>query len=191
MRNINYLSDFDLIVTLKTCDGTDIGFPDYDFKLFFYTYSKVNGFTASSIGGKYTNLYNDNGKIHVVFDNHKLGSGELKVDFTALLPNGLYPDGDKKLVVPQPLDVKLVRDKGDCIKDIDVEVIMPYELIADDGMKLTQKDPDVSIEHRILASKVMLGKGCSADEWTEISQEEAEKIKAQQEELAKKEMEER
>lgn len=130
MKNINYLSDFDSIVKIKTCDGTDVGFPDYDFKLFFYTTTKMTGFTASCIGGKCTNLFNDNGRIHVVFDNHKLGIGKLMVDFTALLPNGLFPDGNKKLVVPQALDIKLVRGKGDCTKNIEAELIVPFVYIS-------------------------------------------------------------
>ena len=46
------------------------------------------------------------------------------------------------------------------------------ELIADEGFKLTQST-EVSLEERIIASAVMLGKGCSSNEWKEISETEA------------------
>lgn len=55
------------------------------------------------------------------------------------------------------------------------------ELIADDDKKLTQNEK-LPIEERIIASAVMLGKGCTADEWIEITQEEADEILKQQEE---------
>ena len=54
------------------------------------------------------------------------------------------------------------------------------ELIAEDGMKLTQAD-DVEIQERIIASAVMLGKGRTADEWKEITMEEVAEIEALQE----------
>ena len=56
------------------------------------------------------------------------------------------------------------------------------ELIADEGMKLTQNE-EVPIEERIIASAVMLGRGCKSNEWKEITQEEAEGILRQQEEI--------
>lgn len=62
------------------------------------------------------------------------------------------------------------------------------ELIAEEGMKLTQNEY-IPIQERIIASAVMLGKGRSADEWIEITQEEADKILNEQEELREKEME--
>lgn len=58
------------------------------------------------------------------------------------------------------------------------------EIIADEGKKLTQ-NAYIDIQERIIASAVMLGRGCSKDEWMEISQEEADEILRQQEELAK------
>ena len=58
------------------------------------------------------------------------------------------------------------------------------EIIADEGKKLTQ-NAYIDIQERIIASAVMLGRGCSKDEWKEIPQEEADEILRQQEELAK------
>ena len=54
------------------------------------------------------------------------------------------------------------------------------ELIAEEGMKLTQ-NAYIDIKERIIASAVMLGRGCSPDDWMEISQEDADKIIKEQE----------
>lgn len=79
MKEINYKSDFDFILTLKTCNGADIGFPDYDWEANVFTVSNKNGFKVSCIGGVCTNCYNDEGRIHVVCDNHGLLPGELRL----------------------------------------------------------------------------------------------------------------
>lgn len=50
---------------------------------------------------------------------------------------------------------------------------------AEPGMVLTQS-ADVELEDRILASQVAVGKGGSPQDWMEISQQEADKIKADQ-----------
>lgn len=62
------------------------------------------------------------------------------------------------------------------------------ELIADEGKKLTQ-NAYMPVEERIIASVVMLGKGCTSDDWLEITQEEADQILKEQEELREKETE--
>lgn len=62
------------------------------------------------------------------------------------------------------------------------------EIIAEEGKKLTQSK-ELPLEERIIASAVMLGKGCSSDEWVEITQEEADEILKRQEESAQQETE--
>lgn len=52
-------------------------------------------------------------------------------------------------------------------------------LTASDGHKLTQADTTLSADKRTLASKIFLAVNDSADNWTEITDEEAETIKAQ------------
>lgn len=61
------------------------------------------------------------------------------------------------------------------------------EIIAEEGKKLTQNEYNLPIEERIIASAVMLGKGCSPDDWIEITQEEADQILKQQEEERERE----
>lgn len=132
MKEKNFLEDFRLALRLYACtmDGEqkeEIGFPDYDFRAVFYTDgNKANAYTASCIGGKCTNCFNDNGRVCVVFNNHRLGLGVLNVEFTAYIPDGYYPDGDQRSVVPAPLDVKLVRHATPCPKDIEVDLMLPY-----------------------------------------------------------------
>lgn len=62
------------------------------------------------------------------------------------------------------------------------------EIIADEDYKLTQS-ADIPLQERIIASAVMLGKGCSSNEWREIPQYEADEILRQQEELRERETE--
>lgn len=125
----NYKSDFDIILRLKTCAGgveQDAGWPDYDWVAKFYTSSRENLFIASNVGGSATNCFNDNGNIHIVFDNHGLDPGVLKVEFYAELPNNIYSDGSELLVSPQSLDVELVRGLGDCGTIADAQLLLPY-----------------------------------------------------------------
>lgn len=125
----NYKSDFDAILHLISCVGDtnkEIGWPDYDWVARFYTTSQDNVYIASNIGGVLTNCFNDNGNIHVVFNNHGLGSGTLRVEFSAEIPNGIYPDGSQLEVSPQPLDIELVRGRGDCGTIVDVDVMLSY-----------------------------------------------------------------
>lgn len=60
-----------------------------------------------------------------------------------------------------------------------VIILQPSE-----GYTLTQS-ADVEIEERILSKKVFLAVNDSPDNWKEITDEEAENIRIQQEELAK------
>ena len=130
MRKINYKSDFGAILRLYDSQGKEVGFPDQDFKALFYTPgNKANAYTASCIGGECTNCYNDNGVIHVVFDNHRMGVGQLKVEFTMSVADARYPDGHKDTVSPYSLDLELVLGKSDDIDDSEIEFIVPYAVI--------------------------------------------------------------
>ena len=126
MKRINYKSDFNFILRLLDCRGDEVGFPDYDWVARFWTGVKANAYEVSCIGGVCKNCYNDDGTIHVVFDNHHLSPGVLRVEFVAMLPDGIYPDGDERVAVPAPLDVELVRTAAPCPSSFEVEVILPY-----------------------------------------------------------------
>lgn len=144
---LNYKNDFDFILKLATCirheDGTcekrDVGWPEHDWVATFWTANKANVYVASRKGDTLVNCFNDNGRIHVVFNNHRLGKGVLRVDFHSEVPNAIYPDGIQDLYEPQPLDVELVDGPGDCAGAAEVEVLLPY-IKGDRGEKLTYGD---------------------------------------------------
>lgn len=152
-REVNYRSDFDLFLRLYLCKTEKKGltsttikeelpFPDYDWEARFWTWSKANSYTVSCIGGVCTNCYNDNGKIHVVFNNHRLTPGTLQVEFTAHLPNEIYPDGERRTVVPGPLGVKLIKEAtAVCVSPstIEAQMVLPFYK-GDKGDKMTYSD---------------------------------------------------
>lgn len=143
----NYKSDFDIILTLKTCvrneDGTcskrDVGWPEHDWVATFRSGNGLREYVASRKGDTLVNCFNDNGRIHVVFNNHRLGKGVLRVDFHSEIPNAIYPDGIQDLYEPQPLDIELVDGPGDCAGAAEVEVLLPY-IKGDRGAAFTYSD---------------------------------------------------
>ena len=135
----NYQSDFDAIINIKTCNDKDLGFPTYDWEAIFYTSASASTYTASSIKGVTTNCFDDNGKIHVVFNNHGLQSGDLMVKFISHLPNDIYPDKDEIVVSPQKTGIKLVRGAGCCGTIEDIQLVMPY-IKGDKGDAFTFDD---------------------------------------------------
>ncbi len=136
MQKVNYKSDFDLVLRLLGCaDGggtAEIGWPDFDWEARLFTDNPANAFVAECRGGVCRGCFNDDGKIHIVVKNHHIGPGRLKVEFKALLPNKIYPDGIQKRVAPQPLEVELVRGRGDCCKeDLEADVFTACYFIHD------------------------------------------------------------
>lgn len=176
MTKVNYQSDFDFILTLKDCRGNDIGFPEYDWVAKFYTINKEKPYIASYIDGECTNCYNDNGKIHIVLNEHGLMSGQLKVDFSINLPNGIYPDDGELIVAPLPLDIELIRGCSPCPCSSDIEVVIPYAVVdaydmaTANGFTGSREDfvdglnalPDLAA----MASEVTAGKAAVADALT-------------------------
>lgn len=133
MKKINYKSDFDLLATMKCYDTSgkeiEIGFADYDWELDLYTgcgnYAPKM-YKVSYIGGKATNCFNDNGKVHIVCDNHNLNLGVLNGTIRAKIPNAIYPDGTQLIVSPLTFAIELVADGGDTPSPIEVEIMLPY-----------------------------------------------------------------
>lgn len=54
-------------------------------------------------------------------------------------------------------------------------------LKASDGYKLTQASDDIAILDRVIGKKIYLASNDSADNWKEITDEEAAALKAEQE----------
>lgn len=142
MKRINYKSDFDFILHLKDCKDPEkaVPFPECDFDARFWTSNKANAYTASCKGGVYTNCFRtEDGGIHFVFDNHRLGVGTLKWEPHFEHQNDIYPDNIQDLFSKEPLDIELVDGPGDCPTTAEVEIIAPF-IKGDKGDKLTYSD---------------------------------------------------
>ena len=127
---LNYKSDFDFILTLYGENGESIGFPTYDWEAYIYTASKAYKYKASCHDGECVNCFNDDGKIHIVANNHGLPVGALHIDFYSYLPNSLYPDGTERVVQPIDTNIELVQGAGDGAEGGDAEAIIPYALVT-------------------------------------------------------------
>ncbi len=143
----NYKSDFHFIMKLyaqvRKEDGTiekrEVFWPEHDWTARLYTSIGLNAYIVSRKGDVLTNCFNDNGRIHVVCNNHRLGKGRLQCEFHAEIPNGLYPDGIEDLYEPQLLDIELVAGQGDCATQAEVNLILPY-IKGDEGAAFTYSD---------------------------------------------------
>lgn len=110
-RRIYYKSDFDFVMKIFDEDGIEIGFPDFDWSAKVWTDMKSNALTVGCRGGEQTNCFNDGGQIHVVAQNHGLGTGLLKAELTAWMDDKIYDGGKRKDVSVADLDIELTRDK--------------------------------------------------------------------------------
>lgn len=129
MTKINYKSDFDFILRLKDCADPKktVPFPDGNFDARFWTSSKANAYTASYRDGVYTNCFRtEDGGMHFVFDDHRMGKGTLHWEPHFELPNGIYPDNMQDLYRKAALDIELVDGDGDCPTTAELEAMLPY-----------------------------------------------------------------
>lgn len=170
MRKINYKSDFDFILKIHDCQGNDAQWPSYDWIAKFWTANKLNAFVAKSVGRITENCFNDNGRIHIVADNHGLSPGTVNVEFTALLDNTMFPDGNEKIVVPDQLDICLIREAAPCPTLFDVEMCIPYAK-GEKGDKGDKGDPGEKGEKGDKGDK-----GDPGESGIELSEEEIEKL---------------
>lgn len=129
MTKINYKSDFDFILRLKDCADPKktVPFPDGNFDARFWTSSKANAYTASYRDGAYTNCFRtEDGGMHFVFDDHRMGKGTLHWEPHFELPNDIYPDNMQDLYRKAALDIELVDGDGDCPTAAELEAMLPY-----------------------------------------------------------------
>lgn len=137
-----YKSDFDFILRLKDCKNQDIAvpFPECDWEIRFYTEAKNYFYIASFRKGIYTSCFpTEDGGIHFIFHNHRLGVGTLKWEPHFEHPNDIYPDNIQDLFSKEPLDIELVDGPGDCPTSAEVEIVAPF-IKGDKGDKLTYSD---------------------------------------------------
>lgn len=106
MVKINYESDF------KLTEKAEDGFADVPFR---FVYSSNSGiYTASYDGTEYINCKrNEDGSVTVIFNNHGLGVGKLKVRREFFIPDRDFPDGVYNAVSNDTTDIMLVEGKTD------------------------------------------------------------------------------
>lgn len=135
IRKINYKSDFDFILDIKVCTGLDaegnseyapLGFPDYDFEGVIHCGARTPSYRFGKKGNLTVNCFNDDGRIHVVCDNHGLPPGRLSVEFRSNIHNDIYSNGRKLLVSPFHIDIELVPGPGDCPSIPEIAMVLPF-----------------------------------------------------------------
>ena len=122
-KKVNYQSDFDVLLNLIGEDGKAIGFPDFDFSAKF---ESGVAYEVGQKGGVQKGVSDADGKVKVVFNSHKLSPGELKLTFSADIPDETYPDGKKLHVVPVKTDVRLTTEASEVSTGIEIDVKLPF-----------------------------------------------------------------
>lgn len=145
MRNINHKSDFLLVqhIYLKDKGGdsiTDIGFPEYDFRLRYYTINGEKDFVAWCRNGHPVNCKNVDGKLIVIFNNHGMMPGLLNVDIEIDVPNDIFEDGYHREFIPGPTKVKLITGPTESFGMAEAEAMLPF--IKGDPLKFEDLTPE-------------------------------------------------
>lgn len=142
-----YKSDFDFVLTqVLDANGKDIGFPSCDWQLELWAGTRARSFTASCIGGKCVNCFNDNGHIHVVLKDHGLSVGMLQGMLTLWLEDDIYPDGFRRAVTPDMLGIELYARKNDEDGEPAVlEAKMEVPVVSEEGGKRERSAPESHI----------------------------------------------
>lgn len=126
MKYINYESDFKIIESLKN----NVPISSAPFKFIYYTRFFRNTLEASYDGKEYINCKpTEDGKLVVVFDNHHLGAGPLKVKRYFYLNDSDFKDGVCDLVSEESLDIYLDKDSATEGCEVDSKVSAYYHVI--------------------------------------------------------------
>ena len=128
MKKVNYLSDFKLKETTERVD-TSVPF------VFSYFVFPTKRYEVSFDGNEYKNCFrNDDGSITVVFQDHGLDAGKLKVERKWFVNDQHFKNGVCKAVSVDVTGINLVQGKTD---DVNFEtVIIPPYIKGDKGESL-------------------------------------------------------
>lgn len=138
LRLVNFKSDFDFLYTQKGCDGAFVPLPD--FEAVFSTETSPRKYTVSRKGEKLVNCWEDEfGRMHFIFNNHKLLPGLLRYEMHLYLPDERYPDGIRDIYKKNVTNIRLVNENMPCPSPMEVEVLAPY-IKGEDGKSLTYED---------------------------------------------------
>lgn len=100
-------SGFDFALELETHDGELVAFPPWDFTLALYVAGRAARYVVGQRGGVLTGCYEDDGRVHVVADDHGLPPGRLRGLLTCMLPDPTYPDGIHEAVTDFDTGIEL------------------------------------------------------------------------------------
>jgi hypothetical protein len=127
MVHVNYKSDFIVKELFQDSNGDIYPLPDNLDVTITYRTSHLRSYTASRIGGVYTNCApSGDGGLLVLFNDHGLDRGYLtRVAETNLL-NGIMPDGGIMLYNPGQTDIELWEYESEIYGVIQAGVIANY-----------------------------------------------------------------
>lgn len=124
-RQVNYKSDFDVLLHVEDSEGNTVGFPDFDFLLTFRTNGNKK-YEGGQVDGVKRGVTDADGDIRIVFDNHGLLPGVLSLEVRADVADATYPDGKKLTVFDVPTNITLVDAAGEVSTGLKVNVKLPF-----------------------------------------------------------------
>jgi hypothetical protein len=132
-----FKSDFSIVETFTDAEGNPINLNDFDFELIYQT-TGVNNYRVSKKGNTFIHCSineADTSKLNVIFQDHRLGCGQLHREISIKVGNPLFKD--YQLVVTHPFtEITLVQNGGDQTTgyaSAGIPVVIPFtpSVIAD------------------------------------------------------------
>lgn len=122
---IHHLDDFEFIFVHYDRTGTvELAFPPCDFTMELTTDTGFRTYTAGVRNGVPFNLREDNGRIRVMCNAHRLPPGDMQCRMTLHIPDPAMPDGIRDQCDAFPLGIRLVTERAcRCAAVTDVAVV--------------------------------------------------------------------
>ena len=132
---VHYLEGFEFILPLTDLTGRfPLAFPACDFTLEISSGTGFRTYTAGVHNGVPVNLREDNGRIRVICDRHRLPPGHLWCRMTLHIPDPSMPDGTRDTGDRFPLGIELVPERA-CVSQGAGAVYVPAAQLPVLGME--------------------------------------------------------
>ena len=122
MRNINYLSDFQVVINIKDADGNIISPPSVPWEVVF-TDEQCKEFHCTFDGSNYVHCIVDGNDIVCFVDNPGFSCGKLRATFIQHVHSDDYCDGTMDLTQPLQCDIMLTKRDSDDSTPITIEAL--------------------------------------------------------------------